>query len=1026
VSSLYRCRARVGYRPFRSDKIILFDERQIQDLSVKLKWEPNLGFSNRDNITGPNSATNALGQSRCSVTISDPYLTGIAWPALYDAASLYTASTISGAKGILLPPCGEGEDPLINKCTKFVDIDQGGGSDNEAIDPGGGFALLYISLWYNVAGTSFGTDFYFRVDGFSISHGAGYPSVTIKGTDARSVIFNQSLVNLSFDEGVEVEEAIKKIVETMGYEPQFCANTNESPEERRLIPRTIRFKGVTPDEAIRKIVNSVNGNTLSLPTQQWANKVSICARGEVQQGCTVFYLGKGLYEGYEINGTPELSLVQRNLELGLGLNNGDPYVSESFESQLYAIQDVTPNLRKEALKDVKKLPFPEQFGPISPHIQSAPRVNGFAWKDPKPAQSTNRKSVVVIHERLSNVNFFGIRPNGDQAISFLAGKVKEVDGTQGRVVIDTNFGLYICKPDDDKKCFARRIRQETSGLGEIKVRPNTEVKTGEEIGSSTAEKPEFTRFYIEGHKSEHVTLNPQIVWDWAVPQGNIQEFIASAQGEAAPTSLTTEELLTAAPPAPNLPAPSGVVGRIGSTGSSSGPHLHVEAAPRGSGLSEAQLDVLVSRYISFPGKERGRGYSGHGYPGIDYPAPSGSPITLSNGASVAEVRETKCVAQNVRFDGCGGGLGNHIVINTPEGTKLLLAHLFPESIPSDIIGLTTTSGGGKGLSSMQASPAAQGLLMETSFKGVPRALRIIPGRTILSFITNYDSWVENGGPRGRDNGTDPGIWIPARFKNWFVKTCDYKWRDGDLKVSIEGVSQWGTSQTNVPTFPEYIKSLRESGEIKSTGDYYGYIRSIGDLHWKAEEGKDSTEIGCPEAQVWAEAFSSGDDSTQPGSVQSAYPTAQCQYTGSRYPRDRVNAIINAARAGGINTKAGFAGVIGNAIIESGASLSPTAENPRSRAYGVFQWLGVRRRALEAYARSKGRSAADFGVQMEWFVQELQGADLQGRATVSSLNAQSDPSRAAFEFNRLFERAPGQKETERQQAAQEIFNGLSCS
>jgi hypothetical protein len=869
VSSLYRCRARVGYKPFRSGKLVIFDERQVQDISVKLRWVPNLGTYSAESVT-PAAGVSALSQSKCSVTISDPYLTGVAWPALYDAASLYTAASVSAANGIILPPCEEGQDPLVDKCTKYVDI----GGDTTAITPGDDFAMLYVSLWYDVAGTSFGTDFYFRVDGFSISHGTKYPSVTIKGVDARSIVFNQSLVNMSFEEGMEIEEALKKIAETVGFEPQFCANTNEFPEKRRVIPRTMRLKGVTPDEAISKIINSVNGNTLHLPTQQWANKISMCARGEIQQGCQVFYLGRGLYEGYEINGTPELSLLQSNMELGLGLNNGDPYTSETFESQLYSLYDPVPNLRKEATKNVKKAAFPGQFEPVSPHLQSAPRLNGFAWKNPTPAQGTNRKGVVVIHERLKDISLFGIAPNGTTAISFLSGKVTEADSAQGRVRIDTNFGLLICKPEDDKKCFARKIRQETSGLsGGVRVRAGQDVQISEEIGSSTAEQPEFTRFFIEGHKGEDVTLAPQIVWDYAIPQGSIQEILNSVSGEAAPVSTNAGESASP-PPAPTLPPPSGFIGNIGDTGRSRGAHLHAEWADK-----RPITAADVRKYVRF-GKEvvttsTYRSANRPSHTGVDLAAfgdSTGVPMFLQGGASAINA-QTGCA---IGDSGCGGGFGNNVLISTPEG-NMILAHLQEGSIPSTLPGFTATSGGGKTGSSLQSAPAAEGLSMETSFKGVPRSLRIIPGRTILSFITDYDAWVENGGPRGNDNQTDPGVWIPRRFSNWFVKTCDYKWRDGDLRVSIEGVSQWGTGRISVPTFTNYLSQMRESGDLKNTSDYYGYIRSIGDLHWKEEGGKDSTEVFCPEAQAWAAASSSGPDSTQPGNVQSSYPTAQCQY-----------------------------------------------------------------------------------------------------------------------------------------------------
>ena len=998
MSSLYRCRARVGYRPAGSEQLIVFEERQIQELNVKLKWQPNAAFASADRSTEASVATNGLGQSTCSVTISDPYLTGAAWPALFDAAQLYTQSNISAANNILLPPCGEGEDPNVDKCFKYVDTE----SDNTT-DQGGKFPFLLLSLWYDVKGTSFGTDFYFRVNGFSVSHGTKYPSVTIRGAEVRSVLFNQSLVNMTLDEGVDIDKALKDLAESMGYSASFCANTNADPTKKRILPRSVRYTGITTDEAIKKVLNSVNGNSHSMPTREYANKISMCSRGEVQQGCSVFYLGRGLYEGYELTGQPELTALALNSEFASKTNNADPYVSEAFKSSSYFLGDVAPKKRKKAMEKVKKLPFPAQFGPIPKHIKGDYTVTSYVWRGKGPN---------VINEEATKINnggsiLFGTAPNGTSAISFLSGEVTEASEKQGRVVIKTNFSFHVCEKEGSKKCFYRPILQESTGLSSVKVKAKDKLTISQEIGTSTKEKPESVRFFILGHNGSPTTINPQLVWDWAFPVEEIPKTQTPAVNSGAPQQQAT----------PENSGSEGFVGRVGTTGRSSGPHIHAQTEPRGA-LTESQLDAAIAKYVRFSGKSRGRGHAGHGYPGIDFPAPEGTPIYLIGGASVKSVGSTDCTNGD---EGCGGGFGNSILINTPEGVVIRLAHLKAKSIPPNIAGLTTSSGGGKNSPTIQGSPTANGLNVETSFKGVPRALRIIPGRTVLSFITNYDSWVEEGRPVT----TDPGVWIAGRFKNWFVNECDYKWRDGDLRVQIEGVSAWGTTQITVPTFDNYLKGLKDAGDIKITSTYYDYIRSIGELSWKID-GKDSTEVNCPESQQLSAALSQGSNSTDPGATDTrgSYPAANCK-TGDA----AKDAIINALYSAGLKTPNAFAGALGN--IQEESQFNPNIHNTSiqgvtcvtdsgvpEKCYGLVQWGGSRK----TQAIAKCGQTSTLQCQLEFVVQEIKQ---RGGGLVEGMNSSRTASAAAEIWRRKYEVASGGI-AKRQQFAEQIVKQITCS
>ena len=1216
MSSLYRCRARVAYKPFKSDRVVVFEERQIQDLSVKLKGINTFSSANSQGNTSGQSYTSGLSQSKCQVTLSDPYLTGIAWPALFDAASMWSASNTMQTNNIIMRPCGEGEDPIKDKCYPYSSIDdQSLSSSADSSRPlKDTYAHIIISLWYDVNGTAFGTDYYFKVNRISINHGSNFPSVTLSGTDPRAVVFNQNLINVKFDEGMTVEEALKKIAEESGYKASFCVPPGGSANSPYTIPRQLIYKGVTPDEAMKRIIGATGGSMLSLPIKEYGNRVSVCSRGEITGSCTVFYLGKGLYEAYTIDGEPPVTWGQNNTQTGATINDADPYVSASFASEKYSLKEVIKEKRIKALEKVKKVTFPDLFKPCEKRCQG-PRSDGYGWAG---------SNSPVENKRYTKVNLYGIAPNGTSAISYLPGKVESASQEEGRVVIKTEMWFQVCKDDKSEKCFSRWIYQESTNLSEVKIKNGDEVKPSQPIGSSTSDKKELTRFYINGHDNSEVTIDPQLIWNFAAPL----ETVSDVRNKNAPTgpgnnvvnpapkqSLKDWKATTTAKPskvllmaghadfpsgAPNerelnielvkwaqrnaqaygisdyievyLPSSSnipendprsqfsktsqaagagkqiieihndetnghsgvipptagkriwqlddalsssygsfsvnhrdglgvpkrggtilevgrmspdvqrivtsgstaqkeglykqlmdplmrsiaqekarnagtatpspqptqgsnesggsggfdGFVGRVGSTGRSTGPHVHIQESTS-STLTEAQLKELAGKYVTVSGKSltsytQGDGFgAGRNHGGLDFPIKEGEPIRITGQVVAAG-------------PGVGGGdCGNGVAFKPPEGPELLICHMQDRSIPPNLPGLTSSASSGKGSPTVSSAPSNKALNIETSFKGVPRALRITPGRTILSFITDYDTWLDNNGHKGGDNSTDPGIWIPNKFRNWFINEAEFLWKQGDLRVNLQAANPWGNAVISAPKFSEYLSGQKKAGEFEKTNDYYGYIRSVGDLCFPVKNAKgeltSSCKELCKEAQEFYKKYGSGSDGQESGDPEGSFPAANCR-TGDA----TKDAIINALYSAGMKTPNAFAGVLGNMQKESGINFdvhngprpgsgcSNTPSNVLgSVGYGLVQWCGSR--ADDLANRYKCGRNCSLNQQLAFLKSELEAGY---KGMISQMNSAKSAGDAAIIFRREFERPSAADSQDRRDAAEAIVKQINCA
>lgn len=550
MSSLYRCRVRVGYKPYNDDRLIVFEDNQIADAEVVLKWDHSALTSNTETITNSPAFYSSLSKSTCRVTINDPYLSGIAWPLLYDAASLYITNGENTAKSIMFPQCRKGQDPIKDRCRYFPDFDpkapytvQTAGTDN--------YPHLLVSMWYDVKGTKFGTDFYFRVVNMNINHGSGqFPSVQIMGEEARSIIFNQNLVNYGFPEGTKFEDAIEKIVKDYGYTPSFCAA--DYTKYKLEQPTHIRDSGVTPAEAIKRRLIPTGGNFLSLPTREWADKVSICTRNEVNQGCKVFYLGVGLYEGYTIDGVPNTPFASNleGLNPGSDINNFSIYQKPFIDSDEYLLSNsLFKKLREASLKKLKRNPFPGQFQPVDGRQDKSQATSSIIFEIVGP--TPDGANTIVKRKSVNNLQLFGVSPNGTESISYFDGLLRQASSATGRVVILTKYFLYACgkvKDSNTQKCFSRPIYQEITNLSEVNVQilPDRKnlVSMGQVIGKSTKEKPDYVRFFIKTPSIVDITVPPEIVYQFAIPEGGLTDaevtrYVGEQQRVNTPSAIST-------------------------------------------------------------------------------------------------------------------------------------------------------------------------------------------------------------------------------------------------------------------------------------------------------------------------------------------------------------------------------------------------------------------------------------------------------------------------------------------------------